>query len=158
MVLRDLYVPGGSCRNDLPEEVAYLYNKCAVVPIPLFSSLGKDRSKSRRCLKALRMPSGRSRLEPRFSREMIISGMFSFNVLFSIFFCCALADNVLPNMRAAIHDLYCLMMLYLLIEAKLDIPNGVRIIRIKEEIVLFTVLYSCDSLAGSCLFGNEIDG
>ena len=42
-------------------------------------------------------------------------------------------------MRAAIHDLYCLMMLYLLIEAKLDIPNGVRIIRIKEEIVLFTV-------------------
>ena len=67
-------------------------------------------------------------------------------------------DNVLPNMRAAIHDLYCLMMLYLLIEAKLDIPNGVRIIRIKEEIVLFTVLYSCDSLAGSCLFGNEIDG
>ena len=39
-------------------------------------------------------------------------------------------------MRAAIHDLYCLMMLYLLIEAKLDIPNGVRIIRIKEEIVL----------------------
>ena len=84
--------------------------------------------------------------------------MQEFNVLFSIFFCCALVDNVLPNMRAAIHDLYCLMMLYLLIEAKLDIPNGVRIIRIKEEIVLFTVLYSCDSLAGSCLFGNEIDG
>lgn len=61
--------PGGSCRNDLPEEVAYLYNKCAVVPIPLFSSLGKDRSKSRRCLKALRMPSGRSRLEPLFKGD-----------------------------------------------------------------------------------------